>query len=112
MLPGRIDAWGSHGSPLWAGFGAPPEGGLVTDHHRLTSAGRRHPLKAGVIEVAGCPVLGFGWDSGDHSMRHRGERAAGQVYPVGLGRAVDGGTVPRWAIPPGYEDTEDTHASR
>ncbi|MEU8543950.1 hypothetical protein AB0C52_28825 [Streptomyces sp. NPDC048717] len=77
-----------------------------TDHHRVERAGRSHPLEAGLVEVAGCPVLGFGWDSGDHSMRHRGERAVGQVYPAALRRAGDGGTVLCWTIPPGEPEEQ------
>ncbi|MFF0445416.1 hypothetical protein ACFYT4_03165 [Streptomyces sp. NPDC004609] len=75
---------------------------LHTHAHRLHRAGRAHPLLAGVVEVAGCPVLGLGWDSGDHSMRHRGERRSGHVYPVTLEASPGGGTVLRWTIPP-YE---------
>ncbi len=52
-----------------------------TDFHRFNRASWTHPLGVGAIEVADCPVLGINWDSGDHSMRHRGERRFGQVYP-------------------------------
>jgi hypothetical protein len=71
-----------------------------TDFHRFRRAGRHHPLHAGAIEVGGCQMLGIDWDPGDHSMRHRGERVAGQVYPVTLEAGPAGGTVLRWTIPP------------
>ncbi|WP_231978141.1 hypothetical protein [Streptomyces sp. TLI_053] len=77
-----------------------------TDHHRFRRAGWHHPLRAGAIEVGGCRVLGIGWDEGDHSMRHRGERAAGQVYPVTLEADEAGGTVMRWTVPPYDLDDE------
>lgn len=54
---------------------------------------------AGVVEVGGCRVLGLRWGPGDHSMRHRGERAYGRVYPVTLEERT-GEAVLRWAIPP------------
>ncbi|MFF2777528.1 hypothetical protein ACFVU3_21765 [Streptomyces sp. NPDC058052] len=74
-----------------------------SDHH-LRRSGWCRPLRAGVIDVEGCRVLGIGWDQGDHSMRHRGERAAGQVYPVTLEADATGRTVLRWSIPPyGHE---------
>ncbi|MFZ3472463.1 DUF402 domain-containing protein [Streptomyces sp. 4.24] len=69
-----------------------------------------HPLRAGVVDVGGCRVLGLGWDGGDHSMRHRGERAYGQVYPVSLEERA-GESVLRWTIPayaaPGDGEDED-----
>ncbi|WP_251071233.1 DUF402 domain-containing protein [Streptomyces sp. ISL-43] len=68
---------------------------------RLRRAGRDHTLLAGVVEVGGCRVLGLGWDPGDHSMRHRGERASGRVHPATLEERA-GEAVLRWAIPP-YE---------
>lgn len=55
-----------------------------TDFHRFHRASWTHPLQIDAIEVADCSVLGINWDSGDHSMRHRGERGFGQVYPVTL----------------------------
>lgn len=58
-------------------------------------------------DVAGCPVLGLGWDPGDHSMRHRGERLRGQVHPATL-EPREGETVLRWTIPP-YVPQEDAH---
>ncbi|WP_405994139.1 hypothetical protein [Streptomyces sp. NBC_00986] len=70
-----------------------------TDFHRFTRAAWNHPLLAGVIDLDGCRVLGLGWDPGDHSMRHRGERAYGQVYPVTL-EARGGEAILRWTIPP------------
>ncbi|MFE1316683.1 hypothetical protein [Kitasatospora phosalacinea] len=77
-----------------------------TDDHRFRRAGWHHPLRAGTIEVGGCRVLGVEWDQGDHSMRHRGERDAGQVYPVTLEADGAGGTVMRWTVPP-YDFDED-----
>jgi hypothetical protein len=56
-------------------------------------------LLTGAVDLGGCPVLGLGWDPGDHSMRHRGERAYGQVCPATL-EARAGNTVLRWTIPP------------
>ncbi|WP_225860351.1 hypothetical protein [Streptomyces triticiradicis] len=70
-----------------------------TDFHRFNRAGWSHPLLAGVIDVGGCSVLGLGWDPGDHSMRHHGERAYGQVYPATV-EARAGEAVLRWTIPP------------
>lgn len=96
-LAGRIEDWVRTG----------PGNGLMvaldthTDFHRVQRAGWGHPLRAGTIEVGGCRVLGLGWDSGDHSLRHRGERAYGQVYPVTL-EERGGERVLRWTIPP-YE---------
>ncbi|MBF9071356.1 hypothetical protein [Streptacidiphilus fuscans] len=81
-----------------------------TDYHRLNRAGWSHPLLSGVAEVGGCPVLGIGWDPGDHSMRHRGERAYGQVYPATL-ESLAGRTVLRWTIPPYSPDPDDGPAS-
>jgi len=52
-----------------------------------------------VINVAGCQVLGIAWDEGDHSMRLRGERPGGQVYPVTLDHDRAGGTLLHWTIP-------------
>jgi len=83
--------------------------GLVTSvaehtHHELFSrAGWEHPLLAAFVEVAGCQVLGFNWDAVDHSIRHRGERRDGQVYPVTLEPDPAGITWLRWKIPP-YEE--------
>jgi len=71
-----------------------------TDYYLLQRAGWSHPLHVGAMDVAGCSVLGVEWDQGDHSMRHRGERRFGQVYPVTMERAEPGGTVLRWTIPP------------
>ncbi|MGA5701846.1 hypothetical protein [Peterkaempfera bronchialis] len=78
-----------------------------TDFYRFRRAGWHHPLHIGAIEVGGCQVLGIGWDQGDHSIRHRGEREAGQVYPVTLEADEAGRTVMRWTIPPGDFDDED-----
>ncbi|MFC6016996.1 hypothetical protein ACFP2T_12360 [Plantactinospora solaniradicis] len=38
------------------------------------------------------------WDEGDHSMRHRGERAFGRVYPVTIVCDDSTGTFLRWDI--------------
>ncbi|MFJ7065963.1 hypothetical protein [Streptomyces sp. NPDC101115] len=78
-----------------------------TDFHRFRRAGWRHPLHVGAIEVGGCQVLGIEWDQGDHSIRHRGERNAGQVYPVTLEPDEAGEMVMRWTIPPYEIDEED-----
>ncbi|WP_205650698.1 hypothetical protein [Actinoplanes solisilvae] len=71
-----------------------------TDFYRGRRAGWHHPLRAGAVEVGSCPVLCLGWEPGDHSVRHNGERAARQVYPVTLEAGEVGGTVLRWTIPP------------
>ncbi|MEU3606279.1 hypothetical protein AB0E83_12610 [Streptomyces sp. NPDC035033] len=78
-----------------------------TDLHRFQRAGRHHPLRVGAIDVGGCRTLGIDWDQGDHAMRHRGEREAGQVYPVTLEADRAGETVMRWTIPPHDPDDED-----
>jgi hypothetical protein len=68
-------------------------------HHHLGSrAGRLDPLGAGVIEVAGCPVLCVGWAPSE-LQRFSAGRAFGQVYPVTL-ENVDGRATLRWTIPP------------
>lgn len=91
----RLQAWTREG----------PGAGLMvavdahTDFHRLHRAGWSRPLLDGSIDLGGCQVLGLGWDAGDHSMRHRGERAYGQVYPATL-EARAGERVLRWTIPP------------
>ncbi|MDX3725936.1 hypothetical protein [Streptomyces caniscabiei] len=77
-----------------------------TDFHRFRRAGWHHPLHVGAIEVGGCQVLGIEWDQGDHSIRHRGERGAGQVYPVTLEADEVGERVLRWTIPPYDFDDE------
>jgi hypothetical protein len=79
-----------------------------TDFHRFNRAGWNHPLCAGAVEVAGCQVLGIGWDPGDHSIRHRGERAYGQVYPVTLGPGPEGRTVLRWNVASANADARHT----
>ncbi|MEU6314985.1 hypothetical protein [Streptomyces sp. NPDC047014] len=71
-----------------------------TDAYLFRRAGWQHPLRVGAIEVGGCPVLGIAWDQGDHSMRHRGERHSGRVYPVTLEAAEAGTKLLRWTIPP------------
>ena len=70
-----------------------------THHYIVRRAGWAHPLRAATIEAAGCQVLGIEWNPGDHSLRHRGERVFGQVYPVTLEPTEDGGTLLRWKIP-------------
>lgn len=95
-----------------------------TDFSRLCRAGWSRPLQAGVIDLAGCRVLGVAWSQGDHSMRHNGERRGGKVYPVtierrdegegegegdsaggsGSGSGSGGGSVLRWTIPPYQAD--------
>ncbi|MFD4764595.1 hypothetical protein ACFWOJ_39100 [Streptomyces sp. NPDC058439] len=70
-----------------------------TDFHRFNRAGWNHLLLAGTIDLDTCQVLGLGWDPGDHSMRHHGERAYGQVYPATLETRA-GEAVLRWTIPP------------
>ncbi|MFE1961377.1 hypothetical protein [Streptomyces sp. NPDC059479] len=77
-----------------------------TDFHRFNRAGWNHPLLAGMIEVGGCSVLGLGWDPGDHSIRHRGERAYGQVYPATLEARADEAVL-RWTIPPYAPDVDE-----
>ncbi|MFF2847598.1 hypothetical protein ACFVT5_14935 [Streptomyces sp. NPDC058001] len=71
-----------------------------TDFHRFQRAGWHHPLHVGAIDVGGCQVLGIDWDQGDHSIRHHGERDAGQVYSVTLEADEAGTMVVRWTIPP------------
>ncbi|MGW2437189.1 hypothetical protein ACWCY1_10745 [Streptomyces goshikiensis] len=71
-----------------------------TDFHRFNRASWTDPLRVGAIEVAGYPVLGINWASGDHSMRHRGERPFGQVYPATLQPGLTGQTTTHWMIPP------------
>ncbi|MET9438682.1 hypothetical protein [Streptomyces sp. NPDC006551] len=70
-----------------------------TDYYRLQRASWPRPLLDGLVDLAGCKVLGLGWDPGDHSVRHHAERAGGQVYPATLEPRA-GGTVLRWTIPP------------
>ncbi|MGW1531578.1 hypothetical protein [Streptomyces aureus] len=92
----ELTAWrdGLHGTGLMVSVDK------HNDFHRVQRAGWHHPLHAGVIDVSGCRVLGIAWDQGDHSMRHRGERDAGQVYPVSLEADEAGAVVLRWVIPP------------
>ncbi|MFH8804552.1 hypothetical protein ACH4F6_34160 [Streptomyces sp. NPDC017936] len=71
-----------------------------TDFHRFNRASWTHPLHIGAIEVVGTPVLGIDWDSGDHAMRHRGERRFGQVCPVTPHPGFEGRTTMCWTIPP------------
>ncbi|MFD3655103.1 hypothetical protein [Streptomyces sp. NPDC058620] len=98
-LAERLDTWEREG---------PGKGLMVSvdahnDFHRFERAGWNDPLLAGLIDVGGCQVLGLGWDPGDHSMRHRGERRWDQVYPATL-ESRAGETVLRWTIPPYIPD--------
>ncbi|MGW6420272.1 hypothetical protein [Streptomyces sp. NPDC055055] len=100
-LAARLDAWVERG---------PGKGLMVavdrhSHYHLLHRAGGNRPLLAAVLDIDGCPVLGLGWDQGDHSVRHHGERPWGRVYPVVLAPR-DGSTVLRWTIPP-YEDEDE-----
>jgi hypothetical protein len=76
-----------------------------THFHLLDRAGEAHPLLAGQIELDGSQILRLGWDPGDHSMRHRGERAWNQVYAVTLERAGTT-TLLRWTIPAEADNPE------
>lgn len=78
-----------------------------TDFYRCRRAGWHHPLRVGAVKVGGCRVLGIEWDQGDHSIRHRGERATGQVYPATLEADEAGEMLMRWTIPPYDFDAED-----
>ncbi|WP_218106512.1 hypothetical protein [Micromonospora pallida] len=80
----------------WVGLSVEPH----TDYDNFRRSARNHPLHVGPVEVAGCPVLGIGWGEGDHSMRHRGERAAGYVYPATVTSDDSSGTVLRWDVDP------------
>ncbi|MFG2913399.1 hypothetical protein ACGF0D_10975 [Kitasatospora sp. NPDC048298] len=95
----------------WRG-GLPRKGVAVmvekhVDYLRFRRAGVHHPLKAGVIEVGGCRVLGIDWCQGDHSLRHHGGRDWGQAFAVTLEADGAGGTVLRWTIPPHDQDVEE-----
>ncbi|MFF8278761.1 hypothetical protein ACF05T_22005 [Streptomyces lateritius] len=70
-----------------------------TDHQRLRRAGWTRPLLNGIVDIAGCPVLGLHGVPGDHSVRHHGERAWGRVHPATLAPR-EGRTVLRWTVPP------------
>lgn len=71
-----------------------------TDFYRFRRAGWHHPLHVGEIEVGGCQMLGIDRDQGDHSMRHRGDRAHGEAYPVTLDADEAREMVMRGTIPP------------
>jgi hypothetical protein len=60
---------------------------------------RRHATGS-PMSLPGHTVLRIGWDPGDHSMRHRGERAYGHVYPVTASPDDLRGPVLRWTIAP------------
>ncbi|MFD6249869.1 hypothetical protein [Streptomyces roseolus] len=93
-LADRLRDWLSKGP----GTGLMVSADAHTHFHLLERAGETHPLLAGQIELDGCQILRLGWEPGDHSMRHRGERAWGQVYPVTLER-TGATTLLRWTIP-------------
>ncbi|MEV7264442.1 hypothetical protein AB0N38_12925 [Micromonospora aurantiaca] len=80
----------------WVGLSVPPH----TDYDNFRRSAKNHPLRVGPVEVAGCSLLGIGWGEGDHSMRHRGERAAGHVYPVTITSDHSSGVVLRWDVDP------------
>ncbi|WP_378078138.1 hypothetical protein [Actinoplanes sichuanensis] len=69
-------------------------------HHQHLGwrAGGPDPLGAGLIEVAGSPVLCLAWTPLE-LQRFGGGRSAGQVYPVSL-ENDEGGAVLRWRVPP------------
>ncbi|GIE77096.1 hypothetical protein Aph02nite_30460 [Actinoplanes philippinensis] len=67
-------------------------------HHLGGRAGRQDPLGAGVIEVAGCPILCVGWAPGE-VRRFAAGRTFGQVFPVTL-EDVGGRATLRWSVPP------------
>jgi hypothetical protein len=71
-----------------------------TGYAQFCRAAKEHPRHAAVINVAGCQVLGIAQDEGDHSMRHRGERPGGQVYPVALDQDGTGEMLLHWTIRP------------
>ncbi|MBM0226242.1 MULTISPECIES: hypothetical protein [Micromonospora] len=71
---------------------------LHSHHHLGWRAGWQDPLGAGVIEVAGCPVLCVGWAPSE-LQRFRAGRSFGQVYPLTL-EHVASKAVLRWSIPP------------
>jgi hypothetical protein len=78
-----------------------------THYHLGARAGWERPLRTGTIGVAGSPVLFIAWDEGEHSVRHRGERAYGQVYPVTIEPNQSGLAVMRWTIPPAQPDASN-----
>ncbi|RZT80287.1 hypothetical protein EV382_3533 [Micromonospora violae] len=80
----------------WVGLSTEPP----TDYDNFRRSAANHPLHVGPVEVGGCSVLGIGWNEGDHSMRHRGERAAGHVYPVTITNGHSSGAVLRWDVDP------------
>lgn len=73
---------------------------MHTDHYLASRAGWEHPLHVGNVTVNGCRLLLLEWDPGDHSMRHRGARAYGQVYPATINNHHARGMVLQWTIPP------------
>jgi hypothetical protein len=79
-----------------------------THYYLGERAGWEHPLRTGTVEVAGCPALFIAWDEGEHSMRHRGEPAYGQVYPATVEPNQSGLAVMRWTIPPTQPDAPHT----
>ena len=71
---------------------------LHSHHYLGWRAGWQSPLGAGVIEVAGCPVLCLAW-SPLELQRFTGGRPFGQVFPLTL-ENIGGRAKLRWAIPP------------
>ncbi|WP_319464223.1 hypothetical protein, partial [Micromonospora sp. RTP1Z1] len=71
---------------------------LHSHHHLGWRAGWQDPLGAGVIEVAGCPILCVGWAPSE-LQRFKAGRSFGQVYPLTL-EHVAGKAVLPWSIPP------------
>ncbi|MFF3315769.1 hypothetical protein ACFYV5_09660 [Streptomyces sp. NPDC003035] len=102
-LAERLSAWNRTGPGR--GIGLVTDVAAHTDYHRLHRAAWTRPLLDGIVDIAGCPVLGLDWDQGDHSVRHHGERAWGQVYPAALA-PHEGGTVLRWTIPDWTDEEE------
>lgn len=69
-----------------------------TGYARFRHAAWDHPLHAAVINAAGCQVPGIARAERDHSIRHRGERPGGQVYPVTLDQDGKGEMLLHWTI--------------
>ncbi|GAA2714349.1 hypothetical protein [Actinoplanes palleronii] len=78
-----------------------------THQHLGWRAGWPDPLGAGLIEIAGCPILCITW-SPSELQRFRGGRSHGQVYPVTL-EDVDGRATLRWRIGAWTDESERTN---